>query len=113
MGIDFCFRKVEDIPEFFFKEEDFFYWGALVDVDHFGDEEVFCFSPPILMFEQTPFHRSEFILVKSPAFSIDGFTKLDQCVFQVVPAALHNMEVIVLKESLRPDLSGDFGEGGL
>lgn len=26
-GLGFCFREIEDIPDLFFKEKDFFYWG--------------------------------------------------------------------------------------
>jgi hypothetical protein len=36
----FCFREVEDIPELFFKEEDFFDRGSLIDLNHLRDEEM-------------------------------------------------------------------------
>jgi hypothetical protein len=30
-SLDFCLGEVKDIPEFFFKEKDFFYWRSSVD----------------------------------------------------------------------------------
>jgi len=99
-GLSFCFREVEDTPELFFKEEDFFYWSVSVDVDHFGNKKMFFVGPSGHMFEESQFHFPEFFPVKSPAFSLEGFTKLDQSVFKVVPKPLHDMEVIVLIRGL-------------
>ncbi len=44
-SFDFCLREVKDIPEFFFKEEDFFDRGSFIDFDHLRYEEVFFFGP--------------------------------------------------------------------
>jgi hypothetical protein len=67
-GLGFCFGKIEDTPKLFFKEKDFLYGSSSVNFDHLRDEEVVLFSPPIHMFEQSPFHLPEFFSVESPVF---------------------------------------------
>jgi len=111
-GFSFCLGEVKDIPEFFFKEEDLFDRGSLVDFDHLGDEQMFFFGPSVHMFEQAPFHLPEFFSVEGPAVSLERFSKLDEGIFEVIPEPLHDVEVIVLEGGLGPDLTDDFGEGG-
>jgi hypothetical protein len=50
--------------------------------------------------------------VEGPAFPFERFTKLDESVFEVIPESLHDVEVIVLEGSLRPDFTDDLREGG-
>jgi len=37
---------------------------------------------------------------------------LDEGIFEIVPEPLHDVKVIILKGSLRPDFTDDFREGG-
>jgi len=94
--LNFCFREIEDAPQFFFKEK---------------DQMVF-FGPSIHMFEQTPFYLQEFFKVKGPSFPLERFSKLDQGIFEVFPQPLHDVEVIVLERSFGPNFTDDFWEGG-
>jgi len=111
-GFDFCLSEVKDIPEFFFKEEDFFDRSSSVDLDHLGNEEVFFFGPSVHVLQEPPFHLPEFFTVEGPAFSFERLSKLDEAIFEIIPEPLHDVEVIVLEGSFGPDFTDDFGEGG-
>lgn len=80
-GFDSCLSGVKDIPEFFFKEEDFFDRGSSIDFDHLKDEEVSFFGSSVHMFQKTPFHLPEFFTLEGPEFSLEGFSKLDDTIF--------------------------------
>lgn len=43
---------------------------------------------------------------------IEGLSKLDQGIFEVIPEPLHDVEVVVLEGNFGPDFTDDFGEGG-
>jgi hypothetical protein len=80
-------------------------------LDHLGNEEMFFLSPSVHVFEQSPFHLPEFFTVKGPTLSFQRLSKLDQGIFEIVPEPFHDMEVIVLKESVWPDFTDNLGEG--
>ena len=107
----FCLGEVKDITEFFFKEENFFGRGSFIDLDHLRDEKMFFFSPPIHMFQESPFHLPEFFSVEGPAFSLERLTELDQGIFEIIPEPLHDVEVVVLEGGFGPGFMDDFGEG--
>jgi len=111
-GLGSRLGEVKEIPEFFFKEENLFDGGPFVDFNHLRDEKMFFFSPSVHMFKQSPFHLPEFFSVEGPAFSLKRLSELDQSIFEVLPESLHDVEVIVLEGSFRPDFTDDFGEGG-
>jgi len=45
------------------------------------DQEMFFRGPSVHMLQEAPFHLPEFFLMEGPAFSFEGFLKLDQSIF--------------------------------
>jgi len=107
-----CSREIEDIPEFFFKEEDFFDRGSLIDLNHLRDEEMVFLGLSIHMFQKTPFHLPEFFTVKGTAVSLEKLSELDASIFEIVLKPLHDVKVVVLERGVEPDFMDHFREGG-
>jgi hypothetical protein len=106
-----CSRQVEDIPEFFFKEEDLFDRGSLIHLNHLRDEEIVFFAPSVHAFQKTPFHLPGFFSAKGPALSLERLSELDESIFEIVPDPLHDVEVVVLRRYVWPDFADQFREG--
>lgn len=107
----FCFREVEDIPEFFFKEKDFFDRGSLIDLNHLSDEEMVFFGSSIHLFQKAPFHLPGFFSVKGSAVFFERFSELDESILEIVPKQLHYVKVVVLERGVGPDFTDHFREG--
>jgi hypothetical protein len=110
-GFGFGFGEGKDEPEFLFEEEHFFDRGSLIEINHLGDEKMFFLGPSVHMFEESPFHLPEFFPMEGPALSLERFSELDESVFKVVPEPLHDMEMIILKGGLGPNLTDHLREG--
>ena len=68
-SLRFGFGQFEDVPELFFKEEDFLYGSSLVDFDYSRDEEMIFLGPSVHLLQKTPFHLPKFFPMQGPAFS--------------------------------------------
>jgi hypothetical protein len=46
--------------------------------------------------------------VEGPAFRLDRLTELDQCILEIMPKLLQDIEVVVSEGGVRPDLTDYF-----